>query len=110
MLSLQPPSSTLPNYYLQEDELPQECSDVVSLLPIETGWIANYYHFFPSRTSERITRDDFLFIFDPDGRENRRSCENASENKMGIGTFGQSMYSKVDTTRHFQSIQTLKGR
>ncbi|XP_059448635.1 cytosolic sulfotransferase 5-like [Corylus avellana] len=43
MLSLQPPSSTLPNY-LQEDELPQECSDVVSSLPRETGWIAKYLH------------------------------------------------------------------
>jgi hypothetical protein len=43
MLSLQPPSSTLPNY-LQEDELPQECSDVVSSLPRETGWVANDLH------------------------------------------------------------------
>ncbi|XP_059448414.1 cytosolic sulfotransferase 5-like [Corylus avellana] len=43
MLSLQPPSSTLPNY-LQEDELPQECSDVVSSLPRETGWVAKYLH------------------------------------------------------------------
>jgi hypothetical protein len=43
MLSLQPPSSTLPNY-LQEGELPQECSDVVSSLPRETGWVANYLH------------------------------------------------------------------
>ncbi|KAK4842424.1 hypothetical protein QYF36_021364 [Acer negundo] len=38
-----PPHDPLPKY-LQEDEMTQERKDLVSSLPTEKGWVANYLH------------------------------------------------------------------
>ena len=58
-----------------------------------------------------MKKKDYSGIFhipNSDGRENRRSCGNAYKNKIGSGLFSIDICPKVDTMRHFQSIQALK--
>ncbi|KAG6654092.1 hypothetical protein CIPAW_05G121700 [Carya illinoinensis] len=40
-----PPPSPLPKY-LQENDLTQECRDIISSLPTEEGWVANHLHLY----------------------------------------------------------------
>jgi hypothetical protein len=47
---------------------------------------------------------------DLNGKENRRSFENAFKHKIGSGPFSKLMYLKISTTKNFQSLPTLKKR